>query len=305
MIIYRELSSLEKDLGFSAKALYSVTNHRSRHYHPVKIPKGNGELRELYVPDEFLKTIQRRIAGRLLIHEAISPYATAYRPGGSVLKNAAPHANSEVLLKLDIRRFFDHIIYPQVKEHAFPAQRYSEANRVLLSLLCIHKDALPQGAPTSPMISNIVMRSFDDEVGHWCRERAITYTRYCDDMTFSGTFDPGAVIAFVKGELRKNGFFLNDKKTTVLHNGQKKQVTGIVVNEKANASAAYRRKLRQELYFCRKFGIANHLRQLGSDVPAQRYIQQLLGRVNFVLQITPDNGEMQDYKRWLLSTLRQ
>ena len=252
MIIYRELSSLEKDLGFSAKALYGVSYHRWKHYRKTKIPKGNGEFRELSVPDEFLKTIQRRIADRLLVYEEISPFATAYRPGGSTLVNAAPHVGKPVLLKLDIRHFFDHIIYPMVKEKAFPAERYSEANRILLSLLCIYKDALPQGAPTSPAISNIIMREFDNTVGTWCLSKGITYTRYCDDMTLSGSFAPHDVIQFVNDELGKLGLFLNDKKTVVLRDGQKKAVTGIVVNEKPNVSAAYRRKLHQELYFCQK-----------------------------------------------------
>lgn len=300
MIIYRELSSLEKDLGFSAKALYGVSYHRYKHYHPAKVPKGNGEFRELCVPDELLKTIQRRIAERLLAYEEISPFATAYRPGGSTMVNATPHVGKPVLLKLDIRHFFDHIIYPMVKGKAFPAERYSEANRILLSLLCIYQDALPQGAPTSPVISNIIMREFDNTVGTWCLSRGITYTRYCDDMTFSGDFEPRDVIWFVKDELGKLELFLNDKKTVVLRDGQKKAVTGIVVNEKPNVSAAYRRKLRQELYFCQKYGVDEHIRRLGLDVSAAQYTMQLLGRVNYVLQITPDNAEMWQYKQWLM-----
>ena len=99
------------------------------------------------------------------------------------------------------------------------------------------------------------------------------------------------------------GFFLNDRKTTVVRNGQKKVVTGIVVNEKPNVSSACRRKLRQELYFCRKYGIDQHLRTLGSDVPAEQYTKQLLGRVNYVLQITPEKAEMQQYQEWLLKTM--
>lgn len=214
--------------------------------------------------------------------------------------NAAPHVGKPVLLKLDIRYFFDHIIYPMVKEKAFPAERYSDANRILLSLLCIYKDALPQGAPTSPAISNIIMREFDNTVGTWCLSKGITYTRYCDDMTFSGDFEPCEVIQFVKDELGKLGLFLNDKKTVVLRDGQKKAVTGIVVNEKPNVSTAYRRKLRQELYFCQKYGLDEHIHRLGLNMSAPQYAMQLLGRVNYVLQITPDNAKMRQYKEWSL-----
>lgn len=299
-IVYRELSSLEKDLGFSARALYAASYHRDSHYRRTSIPKGNGQYRELCLPDDFLKAIQRSIAEHLLVYEEISPYATAYRPGGSTLINARPHVGRPVLLKLDIRHFFDHIIYPQVKEKVFPEDRYSEANRVLLTMLCVYPDSLPQGAPTSPMISNIIMKDFDNTVGSWCRRKNIVYTRYCGDMTFSGDFVPREVIDLVRGELRKMGFFLNDRKTVVLRDGQKKAVTGIVVNEKPNTAAAYRRKLRQELYFCRKYGVEEHIQRLGLDIPASDYIRRLLGRVNYVLQITPGNSEMQRYKAWLL-----
>lgn len=74
MIVYRELSSLEKDLGVSAKMLYTLSNQRHRHYRSIRIPKGNGEYRELSVPDEFLKAVQTRIARNLLAYEPISPY---------------------------------------------------------------------------------------------------------------------------------------------------------------------------------------------------------------------------------------
>ncbi len=83
MIVYRELSSLEKDLGFSAKALYAASNHLESHYRYVTVPKGNGEFRKLNIPDDFLKSIQRSIADNILIYEEVSPYATAYRFGTS------------------------------------------------------------------------------------------------------------------------------------------------------------------------------------------------------------------------------
>ena len=125
MTVYKEFSSLENELGFSAKALYSASNQPHKHYRLVKIPKRSGEYRDLYVPDEFLKRIQRRINERLLVTEEISPFATAYRTGGSTKKNAGQHVGKPVLLKLDIRKFFDHLIYPLVKEKVFPAERYS------------------------------------------------------------------------------------------------------------------------------------------------------------------------------------
>ena len=135
VIVYREFSSLCRDLGFSGQTLYSVSSRIDRHYRPVRLPKANGEYRQLFVPDDLLKAVQRRINDRLLPLEPVSPYATAYRPGGSTRRNAAPHVGRPVLMKLDIRRFFDSLTYPLVSESAFPKTRYSVQNRTLLSLL--------------------------------------------------------------------------------------------------------------------------------------------------------------------------
>ncbi len=305
MIVYKEFSSLVNDLAFSGKTLYSVSNHIHRHYRPVEIPKGNGETRQLYAPDRLLKSIQRSINDKLLALEEISPYATAYRPCGSTKVNAYPHIGKPVLLKLDIRRFFDHLIYPIVKEKAFPAERYSEQNRILLSLLCVFKDALPQGAPTSPTISNIIMNDFDNKIGLWCKDNEIAYTRYCDDMTFSGDFEPRLVIDRVKSELRKMGLFLNDKKTVVVRKGQKHSVTGIVVNEQLSVPSEYKKKLRQEMYYCMKFGISSHLDSIKSEETKEKYLSKLLGKVNYVLSIEPQNTQMQRYKCWLKEQLNR
>ena len=350
MIVYKKLSSLTSELGFSAKALYTLSNSIEEHYKSVKIPKrskhperfanskefkqkdecgescdggergkdrecgetcdggergdvgeyGEGsEYRQLYVPDPFLMTVQRRINERLLAFEEISPYATAYRAGGSTRINAALHVGKPVILKLDIRHFFDHIIYPAIKENVFPYERYSVQNSILLTLLCTRKNALPQGAPTSPMISNIILREFDNIVGSRCEDVGISYTRYCDDMTFSGEFDPKETAAFVRNELGKRGFFLNDNKTGVARTGQKKIVTGIVVNEKMNVPVEYRRKIRQEIYYCMKHGVASHMERCGKGGSPAEYIRKLLGKVNYVLSVTPDDEEFKGYREWL------
>ncbi len=92
----------------------------------------------------------------LLAPMPVSPYAMAYRYGASVVRNAAQHVGRPAVLKLDIRHFFDSILYASVKEAAFPAEIYGEPLRILLTILCYHRDGLPQGAPSSPAISNLV-----------------------------------------------------------------------------------------------------------------------------------------------------
>ena len=303
MITYKELSSLEEDLGFSRKALYSLSNRVDFHYREVLIPKGSGEFRKLNVPDDELKAVQRKIAEVILPLREISPYAAAYRPGGSPLRGALPHVGKKCMLKLDIRHFFDKITYAQVRKAAFPPWAFSEANSALLSSLCCFNDCLPQGAPSSPAISNIVMFDFDNTVGKWCGKRGISYTRYCDDLTFSGDFEPGEVKDFVASELRKLGFYLNEKKTVFVRDGQRMSVTGIVVNKKPGISSAYKRKLRQEMYYCTKFGIAEHLIVKGIRETEEAYLRKLLGRVSYVLSVEPDNREFAEYRNKLISSL--
>ncbi len=291
-IVYEELASLERELGVPAGTLYAISNSIDRHYRRVSLSKRGGGLRVLSVPDEPLKRIQRRIAERLLAFEPISRYATAYCPGSSVRANASPHVGKPLVLKLDIRHFFDSIGYARVKERAFPAERYGEPLRILLTILCYYRDVLPQGAPTSPYITNIVMYPFDERVGDWCRARGITYTRYSDDMTFSGDFSPERVTAYIAAELKREGFVLNRAKTEIATAAMRQSVTGIVVNDRPRVSAEYRRTLRQELYYIGKFGVEGHLEARGEGAAPDEYLRSLLGRISWALSVSPDDGEL-------------
>lgn len=295
MVVYTELSSIEKDLGYPAKTLYGLSNNLEKHYHNVYIPKSDGTKRKLSVPDLILKNVQRSIAENILAHYPVSKHATAYKRGSSVQKNAAPHVNKNKILKLDIEGFFDNIIYSKVKDIVFYEPKFSEPIRILLTMLCYYKESLPQGAPTSPAITNIIMYDFDETVGEYCRARGVSYTRYCDDMTFSGDFDEREVISLVKGELKKLGLFLKSRKTAVIHSSKRQTVTGIVVNEKINLTKEYKKKIRQEMYYIEKFGIESHAKNQGiSDIPV--YLLSLKGRIAFVLQTCPDDKEFAKYK---------
>lgn len=303
MIVYRELSTLARDLGVSGRTLYAVSNSLPKHYRTVELPKGDGAVRRLSIPDRELMEIQRRILNRLLVYMPVSPHAAAYRRGVDHAAGARPHTGRPVLLRLDIRHFFDSILYSDVKEYAFPARIYAEPLRVLLSILCYRGDTLPQGAPTSPAVSNLILRDFDLETGAWCGARGIRYTRYCDDMAFSGEFDPAEVSRLIAGKLWERGFLLNGEKTRAMSAGQRQTVTGLVVNERLNVPREYRRALRQELYFCRRFGVSAHLARTGAASEPEGCLRSLLGRVAYVLQIDPENREMLGYREWLLREL--
>lgn len=298
MIVYRELRSIERDLGFSAKTLYGLSNSLEKHYHTVYVPKSDGSKRKLSVPDLILKLVQKSIADNILIQYPISKYAKAYTPGSSVQKNARPHVGKKKILKLDIEGFFDHISYSEVKDAVFREEKYSNPIRILLTMLCYHNDSLPQGAPTSPAVTNIIMYDFDETVGDFCAERNVAYTRYCDDMTFSGDFDEKEIICLVKTELTKLGLHLKHRKTAVIPATKRQCVTGIVVNEKMNIAKNYRKKIRQEVYYIEKFGLDGHLNKIGvSD--KERYLLSLKGKIAFVLQTIPNDREFTKYKNFL------
>lgn len=303
LIVYRECSSLARDLGVDANILYAVSNSLDTHYRSISLPKRGGGTRTLSIPDQLLKTIQRRITQTLLVHMPISPHATAYRYGGSTRRNAAPHVGQPFLLKLDIQHFFDSILYSTVKDRAFPPEIYAEPLRILLTMLCYHRQSLPQGVPSSPAITNIILSEFDQEVAAWCGERQIRYTRYCDDMTFSGRAALEAVVPFVQDRLRSYGFFLNPKKTSLIAAGQRQVVTGLVVNEKLGIPSHYLRTLRQEIYYCRRYGVSGHLAHLGLSGSEAQYLAHLLGKVNYVLQVTPERRDFQQARAWLLDSL--
>lgn len=304
MIVYREAASLARDLGVELKTLYALSNSLPAHYRTVEIPKADGGVRRLTVPDEALKRVQRAILNNLLVHIPVSPYATAYRYGGGAVCNAARHVGRPRVLRLDIRHFFDSVRYSAVKDAVFPPEIFSEPLRVLLTMLCYYRDALPQGAPTSPAIVNILLRDFDRRVGGWCRERGIVYTRYCDDLTFSGE-DLSGVRAVTEAELRDLGFFLNERKTRLRSAGQRQTVTGLVVNEKVRVPREERRAIRQAVYCCRRFGLEDHLARTGVGLTPEACLNRLLGRVGYVLQADPDCAWALEARRWLLEERRR
>ena len=142
------------------------------------------------------------------------------------------------------------------------------------------------------------MYDFDEKIGSYCEEKGIAFTRYCDDMTFSGDFDEKEVIELVKCELKKLGLFLKNRKTAVIPNTKRQTVTGIVVNEKINLTKEYKKKIRQEVYYINKFGLDEHLKKLG-ETDKQKYLLSLKGRIAFVLQTTPKDKEFLEYKNLL------
>lgn len=286
--------------------LYSFSNHPDEHYRSIRIAKRNGTIRQLYEPDPLLKLIQKNILHQVLMQFAVSPYATAYQKGSTVRANAAVHSGQEVILKLDIENFFDHVMFHMVFQHAFPAVYFPVSVRTLLAHLCCRNECLPQGAPTSAYISNLVLIPFDEYIGSWCSEQGITYSRYCDDITCSGSFNPAQVTRKISAYLQTMGFYLNGQKTRIIKQGQCQIVTGVVVNQKLQVPRTYRDQIRQELHYCRKFGVAAHLAFIHdqqylpqASTGILKYLDSLMGRICYILSINPDDEYFSEGARWV------
>lgn len=296
LLSMRLLEPLEMTAEKQLACLYALSNRPERHYRTIRLPKHDGRLRQIDAPDFLMKTVQSNLLRRFLEQQPVSPYAAAYRKHASPAAHARLHVQSKRLLKLDIKDFFPSITFPMVREHAFSGLLLPPAVGTLLTSLCCLREALPQGSPASPYISNLVMGPFDDYMGGWCEEQGIRYSRYCDDMTFSGDFDCEMVLYKARGFLSAMGFALNEKKTCIAAAGQRQTVTGVVVNEKPQVSRAYRKKIRQEIYYCRKFGLASHLTRSGTDIAPAVYLHGLLGKINWVLTVNPEDAEFSGYR---------
>lgn len=298
-----DVTAVSMKINVPAEKLYMLSNNLNsnrkhsgrtyRNYHSIVLNKGTRQ-RLLCVPNDYLKYVQRCILSNYLYQLEPSSYSTAYCKGKSLTDNAAPHAGHECVLKLDISHFFDSIDEDMVYMVLKPLGLSVPAT-VLLMNLCVYKGKLPQGAPTSPHIANLVMKRFDERIGKLCSKHNITYTRYCDDMTFSGKksdISEADIVRIVRNLLERQGFVLNEKKTSFVDSSQQQRVTGIVVNNKPSLSRKQKREIRQEVYYCQKFGVAESIKRKGIDVSSEKYLYSLLGRISFAVQIEPENNEM-------------
>lgn len=298
-VIYdqQHLSAL---LGYKYSFLLKVSNSAKNFYRNFAISKKNGGFRKISEPLPNLKEIQRWILEEILYKNNVSEFAKAYLKGKSIRDNVRFHRGQKYVITIDIKNFF-----PSISEEKvfvlFIEMGYSKPVSVMLAKLCCLNGKLPQGAVTSPMLSNIIMKRLDKRIAAFAVKNRVRYTRYADDLTFSGDIEPGKVINFVKKVLDADNFKINDSKTRVMTKNQRQLVTGSVVNEKLQAPREVRRKIRQELYYIKKFGLASHLEKLNSY--KANYLKRLLGLINYCLLLNPKDAELIKGKNYLKELL--
>ncbi len=293
-------------LGLTIVQLRWLAYHRDAatriHYRRFTIPKRGGGERAIWAPLPTLKAAQRWVLRNVVEKLPVHGSAHGFLPGRSILTNAAAHTGARVVLKVDVKDFFPTVTLRRVKG-IFRKAGYREQVATLLALLCteaprevVEQDGqtyyvslgprcLPQGAPTSPALTNTLCLRLDRRVSGLARRLGWRYTRYADDLTFSlplGHRDKprlGALLGGVRRIIEAEGFRLHPDKTRVHRSGGRQQVTGLVVNGSAppRVPRALRRRLRA----------AAHNLARGKTLPEGETVERLAGYAAYVHMTDP------------------
>lgn len=276
---------------------------RVNHYRCFAIAKKSGGIRRISAPMPRLKRAQYWLLENLLNRVALHDAAHGFVSGRSILSNALPHVGKAVVVNLDLENFFPTIGYPRVKG-MFRQLGYSEQIATLLGLLttepvteAVRMDSelwylqqgercLPQGAPSSPAITNILCRCLDRRLSAMAHRLGFSYSRYADDMTFSAAAgaDVQRLLWRCKQIIQDEGFRVHPDKTRVMRQHQKQEVTGVVVNHHPSVDRQTLRRFRALLFQIGKDGMTD--KRWGSG----ELMASIDGYANFVAMITPEKG---------------
>lgn len=284
------------------------------HYTRFEIPKRSGGMRAIWAPLPKLKQAQHWILHEILERLLVHGSAHGFISGRSIASNAAAHTNSQILVKLDIENFFPSISWKRVKG-VFRKAGYPEQIATLLALLCTESPrqivehegkpiyvaladrCLPQGAPTSPALTNALCLGLDRRLTGFAQKAGWRYTRYADDLSFSLPMNSptkpelSRLLGTLKRVLGEEGFELNAKKTRIIRTGDVQEVTGLVVNgeQPPRVSRELKRQMRAAVH---------NLKQ-GKALPEGESLQRLRGYAAYIAMTDRELGT------GLLSQLQQ
>jgi retron-type reverse transcriptase len=260
-------TDLAQSLGLSLRELHYFGSHRQRdrvlHYVRFAIPKRSGGERVIMAPKRRLKAIQRTLHRELTSKFSLDDAAHGFRRGRSIRSAAEPHVGKQVLLKMDLEDFFPSVSFRRVRGflvamgYGYPvattlAVLMTEAERQVVSIegalsyVPVGERVCVQGAPTSPGLTNAIARKLDRRLSGLAKTHGFAYTRYADDLTFSGD-DVSVVEGLRKSAtaiIASEGFRVNRKKTRVMRRSARQSVVGVTVNDTLGLSRRERRRLR-------------------------------------------------------------
>ncbi|MCU6793729.1 retron St85 family RNA-directed DNA polymerase [Paenibacillus sp. WQ 127069] len=270
------------------KRLFYFSNKSEKLYKEIEIPKKTGGFRTLSVPIEGLKYIQRWILENILNNIPVSSSAMGFVKGKSIVDNAIKHVNKECVINYDIKNFF-----PTIKRkdifRIFKYYGYTNEVSYLLSKICTYNDSLPQGAPTSPYLSNIHCLRLDKRFLKFSNKIDGEYSRYADDITISGSKKITSYSKVIEKIIEDEGFIVNEKKTRYQKQIGRQIVTGLIVNKHVSVPIQRKRYLRQQIYYCKRYGVSSHLKYINSK--KSNFKQYLYGLAYFVKMVEKERGE--------------
>jgi RNA-directed DNA polymerase len=300
---------LAEALGLSVAELRWLAYHRDAatriHYRRFLIPKRDGSARPIWAPLPRLKAAQRWILHNIVERLPVHGAAHGFLPGRSTLSNATAHADSRLVLKVDLKDFFPTLTFPRVKG-IFRKAGYRERVATLLALLCTEAPreeaelggkrylvalgprCLPQGAPTSPALTNTVCLRLDRRLAGLAEKLGWRYTRYADDLTFSLPDSSkeaprlGLLLGSVGRIVAAEGFRVHPRKTRVARKGSRQRVTGLIVN--GEGAPRVPRELRRQLR-----AVVHNL-QRGRPLREGDTLTQVVGYAAYVYMTDPRLG---------------
>lgn len=280
-------------LGINKDDLANILADIPAQYTQYTLRKRSGGYRIISAPNRALLSIQQTIYYRILLPANIHPAATGFRKGLSITDNANPHLGNKNILKTDIHDFFGSIRAHKVK-NMFESIGYPPTIAVILKKLTCLKGHLPQGAPTSPAISNIIVYEMDKKLVALSDEYQLVYSRYADDLTFSGNSIPTKFLPAITLIVSNEGLDLNTKKTRFITEKKRKIITGISISSgsKLTIPKAKKREMRKNIHFILTKGLHEHQKHIGSTDPA--YLKRILGYLSFWQSVEPENNYVSD-----------
>lgn len=277
-------------MGINITTLNYYIINTDEFYNEVRIPKKNGMYRNISMPSYNLKKIQRWILDNILYNVEVHKSATGFIREKSIVDNAKYHVKKDVVVNIDIKDFFPSIDFNKVF-YMFYNLGYTKELCYALSKLVTYTGVLPQGAPSSPYIANIIMKNIDLRLDSFSKKINSDYTRYADDITISGSRNVVSQIPFVIRIIENEGFKINADKLKIQYRRSRQEVTGIVVNDKLSIKKEFKQNLRQHIYYCKRFGVYEHLKYIGEE-GRFFYKEYLYGHAYFIKMVEPKCGEM-------------
>jgi len=284
----------------SIQQLAGILADSSKFYRSFEMPKRSGGVRKIDVPYPILARVQKTLFHHLRNYFHVGEHAYAFCSGKNAIMHAEVHLGCDELLTVDIENFFGSITRQQIQQSLLSYEADNSFAHIA-SLISTRHGVLPQGASTSPLLSNWVFSRLDIRFSRLAAHLGLVYSRYADDLAFSGKHIPRNLPSTIRKILSSQGYVLNPSKTKLKVQGTRKIITGVSISSGAlKAPRVFVRTLRAEVHHLERN--VDHLSTLICADPL--IYERVIGKLNYWLQIEPDNGYALE-KRRVLSVAHQ